>query len=205
MSEAADRAVRYGNVHLNKAFVQRNRPIRLFRRSSVRISFPDIFWMILMLLPTALVLWAFGTLVGMIPGLQDLFGWWLIFLSPFFAWVAGRYVSARFTPYGKHTGEGLSEYMMVNRELVRDTVIRRLYGMAPIFGSVESRATGRRKIVRATYWLGTAPAEHLPLLNPHTRNQYVNIRQIAMSEPTDWVRESNRRRKTLRKREVRGL
>lgn len=207
MSEAYNRAVRYGNVHLNKAFVQRYRPIRLWKRSSVRISAPDIFWMIIMLLPSALFMLGLGWLLGSIPGLNGIFGWWWVFLSPVFAFLAGRYVSARFTPYGRHTGEGLGEYIKVNRELLKDHFIRRLYGFRRIYGEVLSRAGGRNKIVRATYWLGTAPSEHIPLYNPHTDNRYVNVRRIPMSEPTDWVKESNRRSRNRARaqREVRGL
>lgn len=189
-------AVKYGTIHLNGAFVgEASKPFRLFKKSEVRITSQDIIWTIVLLFPTALLLYGLGTALSHVPILSEMMGWWVVFASPFASWFLGRLMSAKVAPYKKHSGEGLIEYMVVNRQRLRRILIWKLYGQRILYSEVESRATGKRRLVRAAHWQGTAWLQHKPLYNPHTDNSSVRIIHERDFEQTNWLEEAVRREK----------
>ena len=190
MATVWDLAIQYGTIHLNSAFTK-TRGKRRLGKTSIRFSGADIFWGIVSMVPFTLILALIIWPLTYLPVVGTIFGWHMLIAGPIFGFLMGPRIAALFSPYKDSTGEGLLEYMLVNRDRARRQLIWKLNGGKTTVGEVESIGTGKRKIVKAFYWLGTAPSPHVPLENPRTNNPFVNLEFTSLAIETDWIDRQN--------------
>lgn len=192
--DARDRLARvltYGSISLNGAFVQRARPIRIWRKVSLRLSVPEMIWIILSTLAWAGVLTVAWLVLSRLPVIGDLVSFFIILPAPLLGWPTGRRI-ARASPYRRFSGEGLTEYLWVQGDRA-GSLLGRLLGGRPVAVSEErTRAGGRPLTVEAIEWVGTARAQRMPR-NVHSRGTTaVDVILRPSAVPTDWVRMRHR-------------
>lgn len=186
MSEAYERAVNYGVQHLNGAFVGAGRPRRIFKGSSTRITGTDIFWMIVLTIPSLGILALLVWVASFIPGLNAFITPWVLFIAPVFGALAGILLSSKFTPYAKYSGEGLMDFFAVNRQSLAKAFIWKLNGQKTMIGEASSRVDGKRKIEKVEYWMGTARSQLVPMQSPYTNNEIVVVDLEPRTIQTSW-------------------
>jgi len=194
------RAVEYGYINLNGAFVARNPRIRIFRKRALRLSVPEMIWIVLCTLAYAGLLAIFVTVMKHVPVLQDIVSWLVLILAPFAGWPTGRKIAAA-SPYRRVSGEGLGEYLWTQTDRVIPAMLS-IIGVRPIATSdVITRASGRSISTPVVEWIGTARAPLMPKYDPERRNTSQDVILLPSSVATGWAKEvtDQRNRKEFRR------
>lgn len=205
MSELYERATQYGTTHLNAFFVGKGRSRRLWKGSGTRIDGTDIFWMVVFTIPSFLILALIVWLASFSEFLSAFLTPAILFVSPAGGVVFGIVLSAKITPYKKHSGEGILDFIKVNQRNLREAIVWRLNGQTTMYGEEQSKVDGKYKIERVRYWQGSARAQRKVLQSPYTKNQIVRVQLDPISVQTTWksdiadkeMRREQQRRKVI--------
>lgn len=184
-----------GSVWLDAVFVARAPRFRI-RKSSVRLSVPDVIWIIILTL-------VFGFLFYFIllP-----FSWLFpdyvqpLLIAPLggimLGWITGRKVS-RASPYRSSTGEGIGSYLYVQADS-KSYVLKRIFGRVVATSKYESKAGPRKQVVNCVEWLGTARAAHMPKFDANQKydeetGPILEIEFEEQTQQTDWLKQKRLR------------
>lgn len=189
------RVLENGSVWLNKVFVVRSPRFRI-KKSSIRLSIPDIIWIGILT-----VVFSFVGFFFFVPAS------WLFpeFIQPFLlgpiagvalGWFTGRRVS-RASPYRTSTGEGIGSYLFVQADS-RSYILKRLFGRVVATSKYESDAGPRKQYVNCVEWLGTARASIMPQFDAekdYEDNQFpmIPVEFKEQTKPTDWLKQKRSR------------
>lgn len=194
------RVLENGSVWLNKVFVVRSPRFRI-KKSSIRLSIPDIIWIALLTVVFTILSFFF---------LQPAFWLFPDFIQPFLlapiagvslGWVAGRRVS-RASPYRNATGEGIGSYLFVQADS-KSYLLKRLFGRVVATSTYESEAGPRKNYVKCVEWLGTARASIMPQFDAekdYENNEYpmIPVEFREQTKPTDWLKQKRSRQEGFR-------
>lgn len=185
----------YGSVWLDVVFVARAPRFRI-KKSSVRLSLPDVIWIILL---TVFFTFLFYFLL--------LFPAWLMpdFIQPFLiaplvgislGWIVGRKVS-RASPYRTSTGEGIGSYLYVQADS-KSYLLKKIFGRVVATSKYESQAGPRKQFVECVEWLGTARAANMPRFDAtkkyeNPRAPILEVEFKEQTESTDWLKQKRLR------------
>ena len=193
------RALAYGVMSLNSLFVVRTKKRRLFRKSTIRLSIAEMVWIAISTLALGALIFAAVSSVQGIPGLRDVVSYFLLALAPPFGFIIGRQI-ARTSPYRRYSGEGLGEYLWVQRDKLSKE-IGRVFGRGVAITRVMATVDGRRVPINAVEWLGTARATAMPrprdkYYSPSRdeKNDFVYLDLVPRSEPTNWAKRYQKKR-----------
>lgn len=180
------RAIVYGCINLNAAFVQKSRPIRIFRKRALRLTIPEMIWIVLATFAFAGLLALVVVTLGDVPVIGDMVSWLLLILAPVAGWPTGRRI-ARTSPYRAVSGEGLGEYLWTQSDRVWPELLA-ILRVRPIARSeIVARASGRAVQTPCIEWIGSARASIMPVYNPELRNTSQDVILLPSTEPTDWA------------------
>lgn len=181
-----ERAVAYGCISLNGAFVVRNKRLRIFKKRALRLSVPEMIWIILSTIFFVGVLALAVMVLSLIPILQNLVSYLMLVLAPFLGWFTGRRI-ARASPYRRFSGEGLGEYLWVQSDKL-GPILGRLVGRKFAMSEVTTAASGKLLTVECVEWIGTSRAQLMPKYLPSRRNTSVDVILVPSTVSTDWAR-----------------
>lgn len=192
-------AVRYGVMSLNSLFVVRDRKRRLFRKSTIRLSLAEMVWIGIVTFAIALIIVGIVTAVSGIPGIRDVVSYWLLILAPVGGYIIGRQI-ARTSPYRRYSGEGLNEYLWVQRDKLSKE-IGRVFGRGVSLTRVYATVDGRKIPINAVEWLGTARATVMPrpkdkfyTPSKDERRDFVYLSLEPRTVSTNWAKNYQRKR-----------
>lgn len=188
------RAIAYGCINLNAAFVERQRPVRIFKNQALRLSVPEMVWIVISTLVYMGIIALIVLAGSSVPVLRDLISWLMLILAPILGWPTGRAI-ARTSPYRSHSGEGLGEFLWVQSDKA-GALIGRLFGGRQIVMSEEyTRVSGKELKVECIEWIGTARAMVMPRHSVSRNNTSIDVLLVPSSVPTNWVDEVARRKR----------
>lgn len=214
MDDEYERAMQYATFHLNPVFVKDQRRHRI-GATTKRWDWDDVFWSIVVLIPTCLILWFVLKAAVLIPAVrQYLHPFFAFAIGPFVAILAGREISKRTNPYRKEkagsalgSGESLASYFKVRQDKAVEQLIWKSHGQRTCHVMTDSYATGKRKHVACKVWMGTAPSQHSPQ-SPRDWGRRETSEGVVWTSPnvvlssdlieTDWHRQSRLRRQRQR-------
>ena len=184
-----------GSVWLDTVFVARAPRFRI-RKSSVRLSVPDIIWMVIM-----------GLFFGFLFYFILLPVSWLIpdYVQPLLmaplagvslGWITGRRI-AKASPYRTSTGEGIGSYLYVQADS-KSYLLKRLFGRVVATSRYESKAGPRKQIINCVEWIGTARAAHMPKFDAEKdyneeTGPILEIEFEEQTQQTDWLKQKRLR------------
>jgi hypothetical protein len=189
------RVLENGSVWLDAVFVARAPRFRL-KKSSIRLSIPDVIWIIILT-----IFFSFLFYFIMIP-----FSWIFpdliqpLLIGPavgvFLGWITGRKVS-RASPYRQATGEGIGSYLYVQADS-KSYLLKRLFGRTVATSRYESKAGPRKQDVECVEWLGTARASIMPRFDStkkykRGRPPTLEVEFEEQTEATDWLKQKRLR------------
>lgn len=197
MSEATDksigRAIANGCVSLNSVFVVRKKQHRIFKKLSLRLSIAEIVWIGITTLALGLLIYGAVFAVSGIPGIRDVVSYWLLILAPVGGFLIGRQI-ARTSPYRRYSGEGLNEYLWVQRDNLAKE-IGRVFGRGVSVTRNYAMVDGRRIPVNCIEWLGTARATSMPrpknkyyVPSRQEKKDFVYLSIKPSTVPMNWVK-----------------
>lgn len=195
LARQQERVLSNGSVWLDAVFVARAPRFRI-KKSSVRLSIPDVIWITLLT-----VVFSFLFYFILIP-----FAWLMpdliqpLLIGPavgvFLGWVVGRKVS-RASPYRTSTGEGIGSYLYVQADS-KSYLLKKIFGRVVATSKYESQAGPRKQMVECVEWLGSARAAHMPRFdatikydNPKAPKLEVEFKEQTQS--TDWLKQKRLR------------
>jgi hypothetical protein len=198
-STPESRALANGVMSLNSVFVVRNKKRRLFKRSTIRLSLAEMVWIAISTLGLGLII--FGVIRGVsgIPGLRSVISYYLMILAPIGGFIIGRQI-ARTSPYRRYSGEGLNEYLWVQRDKIGKEV-GRVFGRGVSITRSMATVDGRKIPVNCVEWLGTSRATSMPrpvnkFYSP-SRNEkadFVYLSLVPRTEATNWSKRYQQKR-----------
>lgn len=187
------RAVAYGCISLNSAFVVRNRRMRIFKKKALRLSIPEMIWIsIASLIYVGLFSLAI-LILGFVPIINELVSWFMVIPAPIFGWFTGRRI-ARASPYRRHSGEGLGEYLWVQSDKLGPILGKIIGGHGFATSEVITMASGKSLTVESVEWIGTARAQLMPKYYPQKRNTSMDVILVPSSIPTNWALKTQAKR-----------
>ena len=184
-----------GSVWLDTVFVARAPRFRI-RKSSIRLSIPDVIWIVLLT-----IFFSFLFYFIMIP-----FSWIFpdliqpLLIGPavgvFLGWITGRKVS-RASPYRSTTGEGIGSYLYVQADS-KSYLLKKLFGRTVATSKYESHAGPRKQVVECVEWLGSARASIMPRYDANKkykrgRPPTLEVEFEEQTEATDWLKQKRMR------------
>ena len=193
------RAIANGVMSLNSLFVVRSKKRRIWRKSTIRLSLAEMVWIAIVTLALGGIIFAIVTSVQGVPGIRDIVSYWLLILAPPLGYIIGRQI-ARASPYRRYSGEGLGEFLWVQRDNLGKQ-IGRVFGRGISVTRVMATVDGRKIPINAVEWLGTSMAATMPrpkdkFYNP-SRNEkldFVYLDIVPQSESTNWAKRYQRKR-----------
>ena len=198
-STPQSRALANGVMSLNSVFVVRNRKRRIFRKSSIRLSLAEMVWIALMTLAFGLIIVGIVTAVSGIPGIRDVVSYWLLVLAPVGGFISGRQI-ARTSPYRRYSGEGLNEYLWVQRDKLGKE-IGRVFGRGIAITRDYATVDGRKIPINCVEWLGTARSTSMPrpqnkfyTPSKDERSDFVYLSLVPQTESTNWAKRYQQKR-----------
>jgi len=199
LSQPEARAVQYGVMSLNSLFVIRNRKRRLFKKSTIRLSLAEMVWISICTFSIAALTFGLVASVSGIPGIRDVVSYWLLLLAPIGGFLLGRQI-ARTSPYRRYSGEGLNEYLWVQRDKLSKE-IGRVFGRGVAITRVMATVDGRKMPINAVEWLGTARASEMPrpknryyVPSADEKRDFVYLSLEPSTVSTNWVKKYQRNR-----------
>lgn len=195
LMQQQQRVHEHGSVWLDAVFVARAPRFRI-RKSSIRLSLPDVIWIILLT-----VLFSFLFYFILLP-----FAWLMpdliqpLLIAPaigiFLGWITGRKVS-RASPYRTSTGEGIGSYLYVQADS-KSYLLKRIFGRVVAMSKYESKAGPRKQFVECVEWIGTARAAHMPRFDAtkkykNPRAPILEVEFMEQTQQTDWLKQKRLR------------
>ena len=180
------RAVEYGCINLNNAFVVRNKRHRLFKKRALRLSLPEMIWIALASLFYIGLFSLVILILSLVPIIKDLVSFLLVVPAPIFGWYTGRRI-ARASPYRSHSGEGLSEFLWVQSDRL-GPILGMVFGRKIATSEVTTVVSGKSLTVECVEWLGTTRAQMMPKFFSSRGNSAMDVILVPSTVPTDWVR-----------------
>jgi len=198
-STPESRALANGVMSLNSVFVVRNRKRRLFKKSSIRLSLAEMVWIAIATLSLGLIIFGIVTAVSGIPGVRDVVSYWLEILAPIGGFIIGRQI-ARTSPYRRYSGEGLNEYLWVQRDKLGKE-IGRVFGRGIAITREWATVENRKIPVNCVEWLGTARATMMPrpankfyTPSQDEKADFVYLSLVPQTESTNWAKRYQQKR-----------
>jgi len=198
-STAQSRALANGVMSLNSVFVVRNRKRRLFKKSTIRLSLAEIVWICISTVSLGLIIFGIVSGVSGIPGVRDIVSYWLEILAPIGGFIIGRQI-ARTSPYRRYSGEGLNEYLWVQRDKLSKE-IGRVFGRGVSITRDYATVDGRRIPINCVEWLGTARTTMFPRPQNkfYTPSQdenadFVYLSLVPQTKSTNWSKRYQQKR-----------
>lgn len=189
------RVLENGTVWLDAVFVARAPRFR-FKKSSIRLSIPDVIWIVILtVLFTTVFYFVLLPFSWLFPDfIQPLL------IAPsggvFLGWVAGRKVS-RASPYRTSTGEGIGSYLYVQADN-KSYLLKKIFGRVVATSKYESKAGPRKQMIECVEWLGSARAAHMPRFDAtkkyqHLKGPILEVEFKEQTESTDWLKQKRLR------------
>ena len=193
------RALANGVMSLNSVFVVRNKKRRLFKKSTIRLSLAEMVWIGIVTLALGLIIFAGVSAVQGIPGIRDVVSYYIMILAPIGGFIIGRQI-ARTSPYRRYSGEGLNEYLWVQRDKISKE-IGRVFGRGVSITRAYATVDGRKIPVNCVEWLGTARTTSMPKPNNkfytpsvNEKEDFVYLKLVPRTESTNWVKRYQQKR-----------
>jgi hypothetical protein len=198
-STPQSRALANGVMSLNSVFVVRNKKRRLFKKSTIRLSLAEMVWIAICTLGIGLLIFGVISAVSGIPGIRDVVSYYLMILAPIGGFILGRQI-ARTSPYRRYSGEGLNEYLWVQRDKLSKE-IGRVFGRGVSITRDMATVDGRKIPINCVEWLGTARSTSMPrpqnkFYSPSVdeRNDFVYLSLVPRTESTNWAKRYQQKR-----------
>lgn len=187
-NEAYGRVQAYGSLWLNDVFVVRNSRFRLWRKSTIRLSLPEMLWIGIITILSALIIFFVTTFLHALPGIGTIVSPFVFLVfAPLLGWFGGRRI-ARASPYRRYSGEGLGAYLMVQSDK-RGTVMGRVIGRRIAVNHCVTFASGKRETVQCVEWVGTARSPLMPKYHPRGEHEYMEVELPPRDQPVEWIQK----------------